>query len=57
LDEKGRVAAIRVVTPLGYGFDDAAKKAMKQAKFLPGKTSDGKAVPTTITYTYSFVVS
>lgn len=57
LDERGRVTAVRVVTPGGYGFDEAAKKAMKQAKFLPGKTSDGKAVPTTITYTYSFGIS
>jgi protein TonB len=57
LDEKGRVAGIRIVTPVGYGFEEAAKKAMRQAKFIPGKTSDGKAVPTTITYTYSFVVS
>jgi len=57
LDEKGRVVAVRVVKPVGYGFEDAAKKAMKQARFLPGKTSDGKSVPTTITYTFDFSIS
>lgn len=57
LDEKGRVVTVRVVKPVGYGFEEAAKKAMKQARFLPGKTSDGKSVPTTITYTFDFAIS
>ena len=45
-------------TPLpyrvGHGFDDAATRAVLQGKFTPAETSDGRAVPCSIIWTYRF---
>jgi protein TonB len=54
INEKGEVTNARVTTPAGHGFDEAAREAFKTFKFSPPRTSDGRAVPTTITYTYTF---
>jgi TonB family protein len=40
----GRAHDISVVTPMGYGLDEEAVKAVKQWRFKPGKGS-GKAAP------------
>jgi TonB family protein len=54
IDERGNVVYAKVVEKAGHGFDEAATKAMKQAKFNPARTSDGRAVPCSIIWTYRF---
>jgi protein TonB len=54
IDEKGNVVQVKLVERGGHGFDEAAMKAMKQAKFKPAMTSDGRAVPCNIIWTYRF---
>jgi protein TonB len=54
IDERGKVVQIKVVLRAGHGFDEAAVKAMKQAKFKPAMTSDGRAVPCSIIWRYRF---
>ena len=54
IDENGKVVQVKVIERAGHGFDEAAAKAMRQAKFKPAMTSDGKAVPCSITWTYRF---
>ena len=54
IDETGRVVQVKVLEKVGHGFDEAATKAMRQAKFKPAVTSDGKAVPSVIIWSYRF---
>jgi periplasmic protein TonB len=54
IDQNGRVVQVRVITRGGHGFDEAAAKAMRLARFKPAMTSDGKAVPCSISWTYRF---
>jgi protein TonB len=54
IDEKGNVVRVSVVDRAGHGFDDAAAKAVKQGKFKPAMTSDGRAVPCNIIWTFRF---
>jgi protein TonB len=54
IDQTGRVVQVKVVEKAGHGFDEAAAKAMRQAKFKPAVTSDGKTVPCSIIWTYRF---
>jgi periplasmic protein TonB len=54
LDETGKVRQVRVIKPAGHGFDERAVEALKKYKFSPARTSDGKAVPTTIPFLYTF---
>ena len=54
LDEKGDVRKVTITKAAGHGFDELARDAVKKAKFSPARTSDGKAVPKTITYVYRF---
>jgi TonB family protein len=54
LDEKGKVRQVRVIKAAGHGFDERAIEALKKYRFSPARTSDGKAVPTTITFIYAF---
>lgn len=54
IDEKGNVVQVKVVERGGHGFDEAAAKAVKQGKFKPAMTSDGRAVPCNIIWTFRF---
>jgi protein TonB len=54
IDETGHVVQVKVVEKAGHGFDEAATKAMRLATFKPAVTSDGKAVPSSIIWTYRF---
>jgi protein TonB len=54
IDEKGTVVRVKVIEGAGHGFDEAAMKAMRLAKFKPAMTSDGRAVPCNIIWTYRF---
>jgi periplasmic protein TonB len=54
VDRNGNVNSVRVVKKLGYGMDEAAEKAIRQAKFDPAKGADGKPVDFVLTYAYSF---
>jgi protein TonB len=56
IDDKGDVRDVKILKPAGHGFDEAAREALKKTKFSPAKTADGKAVPVSIVYTYSFEV-
>jgi protein TonB len=50
----GRVVRVRVLKRLGYGLDEAAVRALKQARFRPAMGSDGKPMVYTIRYKYTF---
>jgi protein TonB len=54
IDDSGNVRRVTVVEKAGHGFDELAREALKKFKFSPARTSDGKAVPTNIVYTYRF---
>jgi protein TonB len=56
VDENGDVRRVTVVERAGHGFDELAREALKKYKFSPARTGDGKAVPTNITFKYTFVV-
>ena len=58
IDESGAVRGVRIVTPAGHGFDEAAKNAIRKLiKFKPAETSDGRHVPVRIDYTFHFNLS
>ena len=52
IDRSGAIRSVRVIKQAGYGFDEAAVKAMWKFKFSPGQTNDGQPVDCLITYTY-----
>jgi periplasmic protein TonB len=54
IDRRGNIRSVRVVSRAGYGFDEAATRAMWKFKFTPARTRDGEAVDFLITYTYIF---
>jgi TonB family protein len=54
IDQNGRVVQVKVISRGGHGFDEAAAKAMRLARFKPAMTSDGKAVPCSISWVYRF---
>jgi protein TonB len=54
IDDNGNVRLVKIVQRAGHGLDELARDALKQYKFSPARTSDGKAVPTYITFTYVF---
>jgi len=57
INEKGAVVEVRVLKRAGHKFDEAAASALRKFRFAPARTSDGRAVPTRITYSYKFTVS
>jgi protein TonB len=54
VDENGNVRTVKIVQKAGHGLDELAREAFKKYKFSPGRTSDGKAVPTYVTFKYTF---
>ena len=54
IDENGRVVHAKVLERVGHGFDDAATRAVLKGQFKPAETSDGRAVPCSIIWTYRF---
>lgn len=50
----GRVIKVRVVKGIGYGLDEVAVRALKQARFKPAIGTDGKPMEYTIRYRYTF---
>lgn len=55
IDETGTVASVTVISGPGYGLNEAARDAVKRAKFKPA-LKGGVAVGYTITYTYQFLL-
>jgi protein TonB len=55
IDETGLVTAVTVISGPGYGLNEAARDAVKRAKFKPAMKG-GEAVGYTITYTYQFLL-
>jgi TonB family protein len=53
IDEKGKVKAVKVKSPLDKGLDHNAIKAVKRWKFQPA-TVDGKPVPTEVNISVDF---
>ncbi|MEO8453354.1 MAG: TonB family protein [Gemmatimonadota bacterium] len=53
LDNGGNVVGVRVTTPAGHGFDDAATEAARRFIFEPAKRR-GVPVPSTVQFTYEF---
>ena len=53
LDTSGNVVGVRVTTPGGHGFDDAAREAARRFTFDPAKRR-GVPVPSTVQFTYEF---
>jgi protein TonB len=54
IDENGDVRRVTITERAGHGFDELARDALRKFKFTPARTSDGKAVPTNISYKYKF---
>src|SRR4051812_38109330 len=56
LDERGHVLAVRVLSGLGHGLDQAAVEALRhRCRFTPAIDTAGKAVPFVIqSYTFHF---
>jgi len=55
LDASGQVVEVRVVTPAGYGFDEAAVEAARAFTFEPARRR-GVPVASTVDFTYEFHV-
>jgi TonB family protein len=53
LDAEGRVGGVRVATPAGHGFDEAASEAARRFTFEPARRR-GVPVPSTVRFTYEF---
>lgn len=56
IDRRGVVRSIRVVKAAGYGFDEAAMKAIKRYKWSPARDNRGEPVDFRITYNYRFTL-
>jgi TonB family protein len=56
IDEQGSVTAAEVVTPVGNGFDEAAREAALKFTFEPA-TREGVAIKARILYRYSFTLA
>jgi len=56
IDENGRVIKVVILKDPGGGLGDAAARALKNFRFSPAVTEDGRKVTYTIKYTYSFVL-
>jgi protein TonB len=56
LDAHGTVVDVRVIERAGHGFDEAAIRAMRQFRFSPALTSDGRAVPYPLVYQMTFSI-
>jgi TonB family protein len=54
IDRRGAIRSVRVIKKAGYGFDEAASRAMWKFRFTPARTRDGQPVDFLITYTYTF---
>jgi protein TonB len=54
IDRHGAVRSVRVVKKAGYGFDEAAIRAMWKFTFTPARTRDGQPVDFLITYGITF---
>lgn len=57
IDRQGNMRWARVVKPLGYGMDEAAKAGLARSKFKPARTCDGRVVDQVVTFTYTFRLS
>ena len=55
IDADGKVIAAQVTQPAGFGFDEAALKAVQQFEFTPAEV-DGKPAAVRIGYAYEFVL-
>jgi TonB family protein len=54
VDENGAVGDLKVKTPAGHGFDEAALEAVRRFVFRPAR-NDGRPVSAHVTYAYKFV--
>jgi protein TonB len=54
IDRNGAIRTVRPIKRAGYGFDEAATRALWKFKFSPARTRDGQPVDILITYTYTF---
>lgn len=55
VDEKGVVSNVKVKSPAGHGFDEAAVAAVQKFTFAPA-LNDRTPVPSRVTYAYKFVI-
>jgi protein TonB len=54
IDATGHVVTVKVIERAGHGFDEAAMKMVRQFRFKAAMTSDGKAVPCSISWKVRF---
>jgi protein TonB len=57
VDRQGNMRWARVVKPVGYGLDEAARQGAARSKFKPARTYDGRLVDSVIVWTYKFRLS
>ncbi|MCL2013199.1 MAG: TonB family protein [Cystobacterineae bacterium] len=53
IDEHGKVQRVEALQKVGYGLDEAAKKAIMRYQFHPARKG-GKPLPSNILYTFTF---
>lgn len=53
LDETGAVTDATVLSPVGFGFDEAALAAVKASRFTPAQTASGP-IAVEVDFTYAF---
>ncbi len=53
IDEKGRLKGVEVIEPAGFGFTDAALRAVRQSSFIPAHRN-GRPVPSEAILTVRF---
>jgi protein TonB len=54
IDRHGNIHGVRVIKKAGYGFDEAAVRAMLKFKFRPARTRDGQPVDFLFTWAITF---
>ena len=54
VDETGKVRRIKITESSAHGFDEAARKALLKFRFVPARMADGTAVPSNVTWKYTF---
>jgi periplasmic protein TonB len=55
IDHEGRVIAVKVLSGPGYGLDEAAREAIRRARFAPA-TRGGEPVSTEFKFSYTFLL-
>ena len=54
VDVEGKAKKIKIIKGIGHVCDGAARNAIRNAKFIPGKDADGNVISTIMTLPINF---